>query len=217
MTASVLLARHERPRWRGRLHWWAFWSAIPAGSALIASAPVGSRPVIAIYAFTMIAGFGTSAAYHRYDWVPRVRQLMQQADHAMIYVTIAGSYLPVCLLAVPEQGGRRLMCIVAVGAVVGVVLKVGFFGRLGSVGHALYLGLGWCLAVVGPTLVEALSATEALLILSSGLVYSLGFPVLVLKRPDPWPKIFGYHEIWHAFTVFAAAAHFVAVGSMTLT
>ena len=109
------------------------------------------------------------------------------------------------------------MCVVAGGAVVGVVLKVGFFGRLGSVGHALYLLLGWCLAVVGPTLLEALSAAEVLLIVMSGLVYSLGFPILVLKRPDPWPSVFGYHEIWHAFTVLAALAHFVAVGSMTLS
>ena len=217
MTASVFLARHERPRWRGRLHWWAFWWSIPAGAALIASAPAASRPVVAIYALTLIAGFGTSAAYHRYDWVPRVRQLMQQADHAMIYVMIAGSYVPVCLLAVPEQGGRWLMCVVAGGAVVGVVLKVGFFGRLGSVGHALYLLLGWCLAVVGPTLLEALSAAEVLLIVMSGLVYSLGFPILILQQPDPWPSVFGYHEIWHAFTVLAALAHFVAVGSMTLS
>ncbi len=205
----------DLPTWRGRAHAAMFFLAVPAGIALVLVAnSATARVAAAIYAATLLAGFGTSAAYHRLARTPRARAIMQRLDHSMIFLLIAGTYVPVCLLALPPAWGIPLLTVVGVGATLGVVLKLLAFHRARWLGFALYPILGWAAVAATPVLVNHLSPGQLLLIVAGGIAYTVGFPVLLTKWPDPWPKVFGYHEIWHAFTVVAAVLHFSAVATL---
>lgn len=215
MRADVLHA--ERPEWRGRLHSWAFLAAIPAAALLIlaASGPAG-RTAAAIYSGALLAVFGTSAAYHRLAHSVRARRIMQRIDHAMIYVLIAGTYVPVCLVALPTRWGIPLLAAVGGCGVIGMTIKFAGISRLQWLGYALYPIMGWAAVAVAPALGRYLTDLELALIVAGGVAYTVGFPVLLLRRPDPWPKVFGYHEVWHGFTVVAAVLHFAAVGLLVV-
>jgi hemolysin III len=210
MGYDVLTA--ERPTWRGLFHAWAFWLAIPAGVLLIVFADrAEARTAAAIYTATLLLVFGTSAAYHRLAQTYRTRMIMQRLDHSMIYLLILGTYVPICLIGLPTSWGVSVLAVVGAMALFGVVIKAAAFKRLRWVGYALYPTMGWAAVVAAPVLVDHLSPLELALIVSGGVAYTVGFPVLMLRRPDPWPGVFGYHEIWHGFTVLAAALHFSAV------
>ena len=217
MTSSSMLRLAERPRLRGVFHLGALLCVLPAGIVLLVAVEGTARfSSVAVYLSTLVISFGVSAAYHRLDWSPRMRLVMQRLDHASIYLLIAGTYVPLCVVALPRGWGVPLLSAIGAGALFGVVAKIAEVRSLRWFGYALYPLLGWAAVAAAPALLDHLSAWQLALIVAGGLSYSIGFPVMLVKRPDPWPKIFGYHEIWHAFTVFAAAAHFVAVGSMTL-
>jgi hemolysin III len=202
----------ERPTWRGLFHTWAFWAAIPAGVLLIVFADrPATRTASAIYAATLLLVFGTSAAYHRLARTYRQRMIMQRLDHSMIYLLIAGTYVPICLIALPKAWGITVLCVVGAMAVTGVLLKVLAFTRTTWLSYALYPIMGWTVIVAAPVMVDHLTPVQLALIAAGGVSYTVGIPVLLLRRPDPWPAVFGYHEIWHGFTVLAAALHFGAV------
>ena len=210
--ASVFLARTERPSFRGMLHAGAFFAAIPAGIVLIAIADgTAARVAAAIYAVTLLLLFGTSASYHRLAHSVRAREVMQRLDHSMIYLLIAGTYVPICLVALPPAWGIPMLGIVGTLAVIGMVLKLGFFHGARIVSYSLYLVMGWVAVIAGPALVANLTGLQLGLMIAGGLAYTIGFPVLVRRRPDPWPKTFGYHEVWHLLVVVAAVLHFAAV------
>lgn len=210
MRVDVLTA--ERPSWRGLLHTWAFWVALPGGVLLIAFADrPAARAAAAIYAATLLLVFGTSAAYHRLAQSYRARMVMQRVDHAMIYLLIAGTYAPICLVAMPKVWGVPMMSVVGGLGLLGVVLKVVAFERLQWVSYALYPTMGWVAVIAGPVMADHLTLLQFGLLVAGGLAYTVGFPILLLRRPDPWPTVFGYHEIWHGCTVLAAALHFGAV------
>lgn len=205
----------DLPLWRGRAHAITFFMAIPAGIVLIVMANGATATVAAsIYIATVLAGFGTSAAYHRLAKTPRARALMQRLDHSMIYLLIAGTYVPVCLIALPPRWGIPMLTLVGIGAAVGVVLKLLAFHRARWLGFALYPILGWSALAVVPVLVHHVDPGQLALIIAGGLLYTIGFPVLLTKWPDPWPGVFGYHEVWHAFTILAAILHFSAVATL---
>lgn len=208
--SHVLVA--ERPAWRGRLHSWAFFACLPAGVLLVLAAD-GVVPSLAatIYVMSLLVAFGTSASYHRLATSLRARRIMQRLDHAAIYILIAGTYVPMCLVALPPSWGVPLLVVVVVGAGTGIALKLFAFGRAPWLGYALYPALGWAAIIAAPALVQHLTALQLGLIAAGGIAYTVGIPVLARRRPDPWPRIFGYHEIWHGFTVVAAALHFAAV------
>ena len=197
------------------MHVGAFALAIPGGVLLILAA---SRPAAAvaasIYAASLLLGFGTSAAYHRLARTDRTQAIMQRLDHSMIFVLIAGSYTPVCLLGLPPAWGIPLLCVVWTFAALGVVLKLFAFERYKVVEYALYPIMGWILVAAGPALFERMSGLEVALLAAGGLLYTIGIPVLVRERPNPWPRTFGYHEIWHGFTVAAGACHFATMGML---
>ncbi|MEO1061062.1 MAG: hemolysin III family protein [Actinomycetota bacterium] len=212
-SASVPVA--ERPLLRGWSHVGAFLVAIPAGVVLVVQADHAMARVAAgIYALTVLVGFGTSAAYHRLARSPRAGAIMQRLDHSAIYLLIAGTYVPACLVALPPRWGVPLLCFVGAGAVTGVVLKLAAFHRVRWLSDGLYPVLGWAAVAVFPVLVDSVSTTVLVLLFAGGVAYTVGFPVLLAKRPDPWPRVFGYHEVWHAFTVVAAVLHFAAVASV---
>lgn len=213
MRTDVLTA--ERPAWRGVLHSWAFLAAIPAGALLILVAGgAAQRAAAAIYTATLLAVFGTSAAYHRLAQSYRARRIMQRLDHSMIYLLIAGTYVPICLVALPSSWGIPLLATVGGLGVVGMVIKLAAVRSLQWLGYALYPIMGWAAVAAGPALVTHLTTMQLALVVAGGLAYTVGFPVLLTHRPDPWPRTFGYHEVWHGFTVLAAVLHFGAVASV---
>jgi hemolysin III len=165
----------------------------------------------AIYAASVLALFGTSAAYHRLAQSVRARTVMRRLDHSMIFVLIAGTYTPLCLVALPPAWGIPLLVVVWAGAIAGVVLKLAAFGRWPRLDHALFPILGWAAVVAMPAIVRNVTPLQLALIVLGGVLYTAGIPVLVRKRPDPWPRTFGYHEIWHVFTVVAGVCHFAAI------
>jgi hemolysin III len=202
----------SHPTWRGWFHVAAFLCAIPAGMVLVQRADGAAQVVAAcIYTAGLVLCFGTSAGYHRLARTGPARRIMQRADHAMIYVLIASTYTPICLVALPRPWGIPLLAVVWTGAAAGMVLKIWALGRYRVLEHALYPLLGWCVLAVAPVLFRRLHGVELGLVLVGGLLYTVGFPVLALRRPDPWPRTFGYHEVWHAFTVGAAGCHFGAI------
>ena len=208
--ADVLTA--ERPTWRGVLHSWAFLGSIPAGTLLILFANGAvQRTAAAIYTGTLLAVFGTSAAYHRLAQSYRARRIMQRLDHSMIYLLIAGTYVPICIVALPGSWGIPLLASVGGLAVLGMIIKLADIQRLHWLGYALYPIMGWAAVIASPALATHLSAAQLALVAAGGVAYTVGFPILLARRPDPWPSTFGYHEVWHGFTVVAAVLHFGAV------
>ncbi len=205
----------SRPVWRGRMHSWAFFATIPAGIALIVMAS-GAAAIVgaAIYSATLMLLFGTSAAYHRLAQSERARSIMQRLDHSMIYLLIAGTYVPLCLVALPPAWGIPMLAIVGTLAAVGMVLKLAFFHGARHVSYSLYIVMGWVAIVATPVLVDSLTGLQLALIVAGGVAYTIGFPVLMVKRPNPWPSTFGYHEVWHLLTVIAASLHFAAVADV---
>lgn len=201
----------QRPTWRGVLHTWAFVAAIPAGILLIVFADSAvTRTAAAIYVGSLLAVFGTSASYHRLAHTPRARAIMQRLDHSMIYLLIAGSYVPICIVALPPRWGIPLLAVVGGLGLFGMVIKLAHIRPLQYVGSALYPIMGWVAVVATPALRDNLTSLQIWLIVGGGAAYTIGFPVLLFRRPDPWPKVFGYHEVWHGFTVLAAGLHFGA-------
>jgi hemolysin III len=197
------------------MHSWAFFASIPAGIALIALAQGAAATVgAAIYSASLLLLFGTSAAYHRLAQSERARAIMQRLDHSMIYLLIAGTYVPLCLVAMPPAWGIPMLAIVGTLAAVGMLLKLAFFHGARYVSYSLYIVMGWAALVATPVLVDNLTTTQLVLIVAGGVAYTIGFPVLLVHRPNPWPSTFGYHEVWHLLTVVAAGLHFAAVADV---
>jgi hemolysin III len=212
---DVLLA--ERPAWRGLLHAWSFFGVIPAGVLLIVFADrPAARAAAAVYFGTLLLVFGTSAAYHRLAKSYRQRQIMQRLDHSMIYFLITGTYVPICLVGLPPAWGIPLLATVGAFGLLGVVIKLAGWRRMYGVGYALYPVMGWAAVAASPALASHLSAAQLTLVVAGGVAYTVGFPILLLQRPDPWPRVFGYHEVWHSLTVVAALLHFGAVALLVL-
>ena len=212
--SSIAPPAPARPRLRGRLHQVAFLASIPAGAALLAAAgSVRARLAALVYVVSLAAMFGTSAALHRRHWSPRARLRMDRLDRAMIYVLIAGSCTPVILLAVRPGWRAPCLALVWAGAAAGVVLVLLRTASpvVGLTRMVLYLGLGWTSVLLLPELVAALGVAKVALAVAGGLLYTAGVVVLVRRRPDPDPAVFGYHEVWHAFTLAAGACHFAFV------
>lgn len=201
-----------KPLLRGRLHVAAFVAAVPAAVVLVATA--GSPPATAtaaIYGVTLVALFGVSGAYHRLGRTLRSQRWLRRADHATIYLLIAGSWTPVSIVAIGGRVGWGLAGAVWVAAVFGGALKLFLFDRARVIGGGLYLVLGWIAVGALPALVPKVESLTLALLVGGGLVYTVGAVVLARRRPDPVPRVFGYHEVWHALVIIAAALHYTAI------
>ena len=202
-----------RPRLRGWLHLGAVPVAVGLGVALTIAAPSGkAAAVAAIYACAVLALFATSATYHRGRWTPKVRGRLKRVDHSMIFVLIAGTYTPVCVLTIGGTLGTVMLALAWGGAALGVLLNVLPFETPRWLEVAVYIGVGWVAAAAFPDLLDALGVTATVLIAIGGLLYTGGAVVYGLKRPDPAPAVFGYHEVFHACTIAAAALHYAVIG-----
>jgi hemolysin III len=212
-TLDEMDAYGPRPVWRGRVHLLAAVVATPAALALflMASGPL-AKAAVTIYAASLIGLFAVSASYHRLARTERAVKWFRRVDHSMIFVLIAGTYTPLCLLALPPAWGIPLLVVVWIAAIGGVITKMTMLGRKpGSAGSWLYIVIGWAAVVAVPALITSLDALQLVLLALGGLLYTVGAVVLGKRWPDPIPHVFGYHEVWHAMTVAAGGCHFAVV------
>ncbi|HUY49992.1 MAG TPA: hemolysin III family protein [Streptosporangiaceae bacterium] len=210
------IGHQQVPRLRGALHAGAFPVAIAAGAVLVALAPTPTaRLAAAVYAVTSTLLFGVSAAYHRARCSPRLRDLLHRCDHANIYLIIAGTYTPVALLALHGNVRVVLLAVIWAGAAAGAVFRACWLRAPRWLYTSLYIGLGWAAIFFLPQIARGAGATALILMLAGGILYSLGGIVYGLRRPDPFPGWFGFHEVFHAFTIAAYIAQYAAVSVVT--
>lgn len=204
-----------KPKLRGVLHEIAFAVSLVTGTVLVCLAPTGqARTAAAVYAVSVAALFGTSAALHRGTWSPRAERVMAGLDHSMIFLLIAGTYTPFAVLLL--EGGSRTLALSLVwsGALAGITLRL-VLGARRWLFTVLYLALGWVALAFLPQLARAGGAGVIALVLLGGLFYSAGAVVYATRRPQLSPRWFGFHELFHALTLAAFAAHYVAVSVTT--
>src|SRR4051812_39836382 len=205
-----------RPRLRGVSHQYAFFLSLGAGAALVAAAS-GARETVAasVFAGTLAAMFGVSAAYHRILWSPRARRWMRRLDHTTIYLLIAGTYTPVALLVLPRPWSVIVLAIAWSGCAVAIALKLVWVDAPKWLAAAIAVALGWLGVAAFPHLARA--GVGALVLLSiGGVLYTVGAVVYARERPDPVPAVFGYHEVFHACVIAAAACQYAAVAALVV-
>ncbi|WP_251858526.1 hemolysin III family protein [Herbiconiux sp. L3-i23] len=199
-----------RPTWRGWIHAGTFPLAIALGVVLICLAQGGvAKAASAVFMATSLLLFGNSALYHRFDWKPRTKRLLKRIDHANIFLLIAGTYTPLSLLALPPEKGLLLLALVWGGALVGIGFRVFWISAPRWLYVPIYVALGWAAVMYLGDLLAA-SVPMMVLVLVGGILYTAGAVVYGLKRPNPFPGRFGFHEIFHSCTVLAFGCHWVA-------
>lgn len=201
-----------KPLMRGVLHQFAAAVALGAGLVLTSMAPSErSSLAAALFAVSLVTLFAVSATYHRVSWSVRARAWMRRMDHASIFLLIAGTYTPIALIGLQGATGNSLLVAVWAGALLGGLKSLFWVNAPKVLTAALAVGVGW---TVVPYINEArgsLGMTELVLIFGGGMAYTLGAVAYALKRPNPWPEVFGYHEVFHALTIVGAVLHFAAV------
>jgi hemolysin III len=219
-TPTQAAARPEvrvKPRLRGVLHQYAFFVSLASGTLLVLRSGTGRAAIAAaIYAASVSALFGVSALYHRVTWTGPARRRMRRLDHAMIFLLIAGTYTPVGLLVLHGTLAAVVLVVVWGGAVAGIVLELAWTKAPRWLDGTVYLALGWVAVAAMPQLFARLGMAGGLLLVAGGLAYSAGAATYALRRPDPVPAVFGYHEVFHLLVVAGVAAHFVAISRFAL-
>ncbi|MGI5524782.1 PAQR family membrane homeostasis protein TrhA [Micromonospora sp. CA-259024] len=204
-----------KPRMRGWLHTYAFFVAVVCGIVLcsIAATRPGWAPLVSclIYSLTVCGLFGTSALYHRRVWSERGYQVMRRMDHSMIFVFIAGTYTPLCAMLLAPRPATVMLALVWGGALAGVALKVVWPHAPRWVSAPLYLALGWVSVAMLPEILHGGGVAALVLLIIGGAIYSVGAVFYALRRPNPWPTVFGHHEFFHACTLLAALCHHIAI------
>jgi hemolysin III len=201
-----------KPLLRGVLHQVAFTVSLVLGTLLIVGADGGSRHVAAsIFAASVAACFGISALYHRISWSPPVRLWMRRLDHAGIYLLIAGTYVPVCLLALDGAWRPVALSLVSVAAAIATVVKFAWVAAPKWLAAATAIALGWVGVALLPELATKLHPAAIILLFVGGIAYTVGGVIYARRRPDPLPSIFGYHELFHALTIVGVACQYVAI------
>ncbi|BDG05515.1 PAQR family membrane homeostasis protein TrhA [Anaeromyxobacter oryzae] len=209
--SAVQLAAPAKPKLRGVSHQIAAFAALPAAVALVLRARTGTAALGAlVYGASLVLLFSVSATYHRMHWPIAARRIIARVDHSAIFVLIAGTYTPFCLLLGPGTG-HRLLAIVWAGAAVGIAIVIWLTGTPKPVRAAIYVLLGWFIVPVAGALRAAMGDHALMLLFGGGFFYTVGAVIYALRRPDPFPRVFGFHEIFHLLVVAAAACHFVVV------
>lgn len=200
-----------KPTWRGWIHAATFPLAIVLGLVLIA---VGDGPAArwasAVFVFSSLLLFGISATYHRFDWPDRTRVFLKRLDHANIFLLIAGTYTPLSIMALPPDKGYLLLVLVWSGALIGIGFRVFWIGAPRWAYVPLYVMLGWAAVLYIVDLFDA-NVAMMVLVIVGGLAYTAGAIVYGMKKPNPVPGVFGFHEIFHTLTVIAFLCHWTAV------
>ncbi len=206
-----------KPRLRGVSHEIAFGVAVGLGVALVIDAQ-GARPRVAaaVFAASVAAMFGASALYHRGDWPPRRRRWLRRLDHAMVYLLIAGTYTPFGMLVLHGSWRVVILAIVWTGVAAAVTLKVVWVEAPKWLAAVIGIALGWVGVAVAPQLADRIGASGLGLLLGGGVAYTAGAIVYALRRPDPIPAVFGYHEVFHALVIAAVGLQYSVVAFYVL-
>ena len=216
-SVSAALPAKVKPLLRGVSHQVGFFVALVAGTLLVRSA---KSPLAAwtgaVYALSLAGLLGTSALYHRPTWSVSARALMRRCDHAAIYLLIAGTGTPVISLALPGKASHLPLVVVWSGAALGILKSLVWPKAPKALEAVLCIALGWTVVPFLPAMRALLSTTDVALLIAGGVAYSLGAMAYALRRPDPIPHVFGYHEIFHACVLGAAACHFALVWSLVV-
>lgn len=216
--ATALKPGGVKPRLRGVSHQWAFFVSLGTGCALVLAAPSGRATLAtAIYAVSVAGLFGASALYHRIDWsTAAARRWMRRLDHSMIFLLIAGTYTPFAVLALSGPLATAILIVVWGAALGGIVLKLLWIDAPKWLIALIYVGIGWVALAAFPQILEKLGVTATAMVAAGGVLYTLGALVYARKRPDPAPTVFGYHEIFHALVILAAALQYAVVAFWVL-
>jgi hemolysin III len=214
---NILPTEPIKPRLRGVLHEYAFFVSLACGILLILAASDGrARVAAAIYAVALSGLLGTSALYHRVTWRPKARRWMRRLDHSMIFVLIAGTYTPVALLALEGSLATAILIVLWAGALGGVIFKLLWIDAPKWLFAAVYVTLGLVTAAVFGELPATIGWLGVAGLAAGGLLYVVGAVVYASGKPNPWPKVFGYHEVFHTLVIVAAALHFAVIAFAVL-
>jgi hemolysin III len=209
-------AARVKPRLRGVFHEIGFYASLVAGVALVLTAEPGrARTAAIVFAACVAVCFGASALYHRPSWKPSVRRWLARLDHAGVYLLIAGTYTPFGLLVMSPEWAVPVLAVVWVGALLAILLKLFWVTAPKWLSAAIGLALGWVGAAAFSQLLKV-ELAGLLLVLAGGLFYTWGAVVYARRRPDPVPHVFGYHELFHVFTVAAAGCQYAAIAVFVL-
>lgn len=209
---SLSQETREKPKLRGVIHQWSFFVFVVGGVVLqlLAKGTI-SHVVAAIYSVSICLMLGVSALFHRVTWTPEHRLIVRRLDHSMIFLAVAGTYTPVAVLALSPFARNVVLSLVWVGAIGGIITKMIWIGLPKPISALIYVVLGWVAVGVMPQLYSHSGVLAFSLLVAGGLLYTLGAVVYAFKKPDPWPKTFGYHEIFHSCVTLAAVSHFLVV------
>jgi hemolysin III len=207
----IVIDDATRPRLRGVSHRYACCAALAAGVGLIAVALPGRRLACAVYALGLVAMYAVSATLHRGGWSARAFGRLRRADHAVIFLCIAGTYTPFSLLGLGGDEGMRLLALAWLACGLGAVRALVWPHAPRLVTSALYVAAGWVIVADLGGLRAALDPTTFVLVMGGGVVYTLGALTYLLRWPDPWPRTFGFHEVFHVLIITGSACHFAAV------
>jgi hemolysin III len=200
------------PRLRGVSHAAAFFLAVVAAIVVVGLAPPGRATVaVAIYGAGLIALFGGSALYHRWPGPARFKPVLKRIDHSMIFVFIAASYTPIALVGLHGTMVWVILTVAWAGAAAGVLFSLSWIEAPRGLVTGSYLALGWVAVIALPQLLGELRPEPLVLLACEALLYSAGAIIYARQRPDPWPTVFGFHEIFHALVIVAASAQYIAL------
>jgi hemolysin III len=206
------VADSVKPHLRGWIHAGVAPLVLVASIVLVVLSPTpAARWSTAVFGLTAVMLFGTSAVYHRGRWSPRVSGILRRLDHTNIFLIIAGTYTPLAVLLLPERTAKVLLLVVWSGALLGTLSRVFWLGAPRWVYVPVYVALGWVAVWFFPAFYRSGGLDIVVLVAAGGLAYTLGAVVYGLKRPNPSPRWFGFHEVFHALTVLAFACHYTAV------
>jgi len=211
------LGAPRQPLLRGFLHLGACLAAV-AGIVvmLLLAHDVRSYVGASVFGASLIVVYGTSASYHRLAWGRRMNDLMRRLDHAMIFFLIAGTYAPFCLIVLDNSWGIGLLSITATIAGIGALTRLAWLNSPRWLAVALYLATGWVALLAVSQILQKLDVAPLSLLVLGGVAYTVGGVAYAAKRPDPWPRVFGYHEVFHSFTIMGSSLHFLAVAVFVL-
>jgi hemolysin III len=206
-----------KPRMRGLSHYYAFFLSLAAGTVLVATASRGLATWTAlVYALSISAMLGASALLHRGTWTPAQARILTKLDHTCIYLLIAGTYTPISLIAMSGVIRVLVFSVVWLGAIVGIALEWMWYRPPRGWVTTNYIVVGWVALIALPQLWSSLGVAGFLLVLLGGVSYTVGAVIHAAQRPDPWPEVFGYHELFHVFVLVALLLHFAAIAFVVL-